>query len=218
MKVICDYCGKIILRKPHHANRGKHNFCSRKCYSEWLKTYENPFNHQINVNCLNCGKEMNIQQYMTKLNCGRFCSRKCQLRYKTKMGTVTKICPNCNKEFKAHKYREDTQIFCSRECNKEYLSEIRVCKQCGKEFRVLKSRLETNKSGNVDFCSRGCKVKYNNMEYVCEYCGVIFKGSRNAERRFCSWNCYLSDKKYPHYRSKINKLITKYKIKVKDEK
>jgi len=40
----CEYCGKESSDRPSHFDRKKRHFCSRKCYSEFIKTV--PFYEQ----------------------------------------------------------------------------------------------------------------------------------------------------------------------------
>lgn len=35
--VKCDYCGKEFHKLPSNINRTEHNFCSRECWSNWMK-------------------------------------------------------------------------------------------------------------------------------------------------------------------------------------
>jgi len=34
---ICDNCGKKVSKKLGSTKKNKHNFCDRKCYSEWMR-------------------------------------------------------------------------------------------------------------------------------------------------------------------------------------
>ena len=63
----CDNCGKQIKKVPSEIY--KHNFCNRKCKSEWQggKTL---------VKCDNCGK--NIKKYLSHVHNHNFCNRKCK--------------------------------------------------------------------------------------------------------------------------------------------
>jgi len=77
----------------------------------------------------------------------------------SKYSKVSKICIECNSEFKVQKYREFSAKFCSKKCKKENqkdkLIEIQ-CKNCDKKFNRKEGKITKN-----NFCSKNCSDKYN---------------------------------------------------------
>jgi hypothetical protein len=100
--------------------------------------------------CDNCGKEMFVLGY-NKWRKNHFCSFECTGEYKHKRNSVSKICPNCNKEFSIRKY-------CSKSCMSEYtkcFSKNRACAYCGsaiKEDRRIKNERV--------YCGKECQHKW----------------------------------------------------------
>jgi len=132
--VKCKNCGKKFTVGNWQINRTKNNkidFCSRKCLSEYAF---------VERTCMVCGKifkkhksdlKNTINCKKSKLN-GRFCSQKCAIVYKMKMGSKIISCKRCGKQIR----KKNSQIkygrkYCSKKCSNEsgrkYPIEIRKC-------------------------------------------------------------------------------------------
>ena len=105
----------------------------------------------------------------------------------------TKICPQCNKEFKADSRRAK---YCSKVCANQSLvrKEEKTCPHCGKLFVARPSR---------KFCSRECVNDSRRgirrtppIIKVCLNCGKSFEAPR-AIYKFCSRRCADVGKPHP---------------------
>jgi len=72
-----------------------------------------------------------------------------------------------------------------------------ICKQCGKTL------IHTEKAKPKKFCCEACRFAYWNTHrdqmnhkaispVVCVHCGKAFDGYANANRKYCSHNCYIA--------------------------
>jgi len=64
--IICEQCGKEFAASP---SRNRH-FCSRKCSGLFHR-------ERIGIECLLCGKEVEIRKKEIRSNSGKFCSKEC---------------------------------------------------------------------------------------------------------------------------------------------
>lgn len=142
-------------------------------------------NLKMNKNCKQCNKEFKANLYQIKRGRGKFCSRKCQGKFRTqnligekspnwKGGGSVVSCLVCNKKFhvKSSKIKIGSGKFCSRQCYGEWMSKnlkgannpswrggkIELnCLICNKHFETCKSNV---KKGKTKFCSRKCLGKW----------------------------------------------------------
>lgn len=74
-----------------------------------------------------------------------------------------------------------------------------ACKHCGKLIKII-PRQKPRK-----FCSDACRTAWWNSHpdcvdrkavyaYTCAHCGKPFTAYGNKERKYCSHNCYISDR------------------------
>ena len=75
----------------------------------------------IAVNCQRCGKEFQTTKDRIDSGRGKYCSKECQNKQKTKTNTVTLDCEYCGKEFTVplSRYNRGKVKFCGIECRKE---------------------------------------------------------------------------------------------------
>ena len=80
--VICDFCGKDVLKKDDQIGKYNHQFCNRKCHQLWKLENDagdkHPLAKPIYVNCSQCGKEVRVTPVKLSQQDNVFCSRKCQ--------------------------------------------------------------------------------------------------------------------------------------------
>lgn len=115
----CDNCGKIIYKKKDEYEKNKNHFCSQKCHYEFKS-----FGIE-KIECLNCGKEIEV----FKKDHRKFCCHNCFLEYSiTKKRdqiksdiTRKRICKNCNKTFIIYPSNQDKYL-CSEKCRVEWLN------------------------------------------------------------------------------------------------
>ncbi|HSH51183.1 MAG TPA: hypothetical protein VK982_05625 [Bacteroidales bacterium] len=71
-EVICDGCGKTMMRSPSLCKQNDKNYCTPECYHEDKKKGEYR-------NCGRCGKEFYVSKSAIEKDTprGGFCSRKC---------------------------------------------------------------------------------------------------------------------------------------------
>lgn len=130
---------------------------------------------------------------------------------------ATRICKNCQKEFKVYITPADIKrnfgrgSYCSRKCRSEYISKTKVdessklwkekvkciCETCGTEFTKQRSDVER---GSGKYCSRKCYFKSRGQpqeKRICETCGKEFDYYPNTPKynpwsvgKYCSQECY----------------------------
>jgi len=145
----------------------------------------------VDRNCKICGREFRIVRSRADAGRGRFCSRKCYLKWNCRHWIV-RICENCGKEFLAKPSRVERgeARYCSRVCsnNASRVRTVKTCEYCGKEFAIQRCR---EKYQSRFFCSGECYRSWKSrlrVGRVCEICGMEFAGRTNA--RFCSQSCW----------------------------
>lgn len=110
--------------------------------------------------CELCGKEFESKGY------SKYCSPECIYEgtwmKRRKVNEIKKICPECGKEFVAHRV---DKIYCSSKCvQRHYQSKHKkakminkICPICGKKFRT--------KNTKIKYCSDECRdVVYNDYQ------------------------------------------------------
>lgn len=117
MIYICNYCKKEFSRDEQQ------KYCSKGCFGLATRT-------RLIKPCKNCGKIFESEPHKKR----KYCSKACGGEIRRK-ALLSKICPNCGKEFQYRSCSPDT-CYCSRECSAEYkrVREIYRCKYCQKEF------------------------------------------------------------------------------------
>lgn len=205
IQVLCENCGKPVLKWPRDLRRSSHQFCSRPCFYDWKrKQHKKPSNFKANyVKCETCGKiflrsPSNVKNHV-------FCSKECYL----KSFKVRLVCPECGKNFVRTKSRIRHKLsFCSIECSRKwhtgknannYIREIRKCLYCNESFEV-------RPSDRKKFCSKNClnnwlsenRLKEKNPFWKpklikeCEICGKMFEAyPSQTKKRFCGKDCWL---------------------------
>ena len=153
--------------------------------------------------CEYCGKE-----FKTKDKRQKFCNRECSNNFRTrKSNSKIKVkCTNCGKEIERFPSQVLENIFCCRECHKEYVTKTSItykCEVCGKEKTMSKSDYEKSKHHYCSYkCSRVGFSKnysgedspyYEGITLICNQCGEEYpvKKSTIGRRKmnFCSKDC-----------------------------
>ena len=94
VKVICEYCGKEIIKSPNVYKLSQNSYCSLECYwkdktNKMDHGEESQFYNRITTNCTNCGKEIKIIPYNYKKTNSfgdnhNFCCQECYWEYRKK--------------------------------------------------------------------------------------------------------------------------------------
>lgn len=129
--------------------------------------------------CYNCNKPFNtfkkniMRELKHNMGINKFCSKKCQGKYQTKVSTIEINCTYCNKikriPLSAYNQSKTGNHFCSTLCSAKFNSPRRIynttiktnCKNCNAEINVQFAKHKKSKSGN-HFCSQSCAGIYNN--------------------------------------------------------
>jgi endogenous inhibitor of DNA gyrase (YacG/DUF329 family) len=147
IKVICDTCGKEVLKFPSLVKNN--NYCSKQCQNIAL----NGIQKIENKNCLVCGEEYRAITSSIVGNKKKYCSQKCSKTIKKPKTGKTINCLNCNQGFYVRKYQESTRKYCSDPCQFEAQSKgikrIPTNGRCGfrkdlPEDQYFKSSLEAD--------------------------------------------------------------------------
>ena len=105
-------------------------------------------------------------------------------------------CDTCGNDIRKHHTRVGKNNFCNRDCYLEFhkvKKEVKICEVCGKEFEA------NNKNNANRFCSRDCyDINHRIVEKTrtCPVCGCRFN-AKASEDKYCSWECYNSDRHMP---------------------
>ena len=151
------------------------------------------------VVCRYCGKHFLLLNSRIRRGNGKFCSKKCAGKDKTKK--ITRICPTCGKSFLvfAYKIKEGKGKFCSLKCYSDYTRRSYIdvtCKTCGRVFQVSKNRYN---AGRGIFCSKQCKNDYTpkQKKIKCDYCGKEYIAKESELNRnthhYCCTICAHKD-------------------------
>jgi len=88
LSICCDNCGIEFKRKSDHYNNRKNNFCTTKCYGEWLSKTKvgeaHPRYSKKPVKCSVCNKTLYRNPWQIKRNTNHFCGTKCAGKWKSK--------------------------------------------------------------------------------------------------------------------------------------
>ena len=96
--------------------------------------------------------------------------------------------------------KNTVKTFCNRNglggsTAKDHVDENK-CKHCGAELK------HTDGYRKKQFCNKKCSnawwsnqtKKHRGKEYVCPGCGKTFTASTKKTRKYCSFDCYISDR------------------------
>ena len=150
---LCDCCGKthIVYKNVYEKYKNgihKNLYCSRECANKGLIT-------SMTKKCLYCGSDFTVENSIKDIQ--KFCSMECYCKYRNlKVKYETKICKECNKEFKTYHHN---QKYCSYECSSKanQKRDLCLCDNCGKTFYRIKSEVYKNKK---HFCSKECMYEF----------------------------------------------------------
>ena len=91
LSICCDNCGIEFKRKSDHYNNRKNNFCTTRCYGEWLSKTKvgeaHPRYSKKELPCTNCGKIVLRNPWQIKARKRRFCSHKCYIKWQSEANT-----------------------------------------------------------------------------------------------------------------------------------
>lgn len=173
VKRICKQCGKEFEVKASAIKYGRGKFCSRGCAGKWQSKHARGENSPrwkgglVKRNCQECNQNFMTQPSKIENGEGKFCSRKCQGKWKSKnilgknhpnwKDKTPIVCAVCGTTFFVTPSSvKRGQKCCSLKCRSEYLKKSvnQVCKWCGKEFKTIPSKINDNRG---IFCSLKCK-------------------------------------------------------------
>ena len=122
-KFICDQCGEEF-ESYESQMKGKHHFCSRKCYMSFHIGELVKFDKSKEFICDQCRKEFKIYGNYRKGK-RHFCSMKCYTLFRNSIAIKDKfICFRCGKEFEKHiSQKKHKRTFCSKECYNRFQRE-----------------------------------------------------------------------------------------------
>lgn len=103
MKMKCLYC-----KKDYIAKRKNSKYCSDTCGANW-RYHNKPKIYKFK--CIECNGDSTSRKSKSK-----FCSSKCSNKHHSKK-EVTKICPECGKNWKTLYYSRNKTVFCSYSCS-----------------------------------------------------------------------------------------------------
>jgi len=132
---ICETCGNAFQVRPYLAKAKKH--CSNQCRVS---------SSRASLTCIWCGKVFwKWKSQIRPGNPGKFCSKACANRGKTKdkppkrvREPVFKCCETCGKTFSIPPARKNTARFCSNQCkntNPDFKREASEKQQADKHWR-----------------------------------------------------------------------------------
>ena len=148
LKKICLLCGEEFI-----TNRNNSKYCSNVCRYNSMSTHLNPLRKRRLINCKECNKEFEIQNYTKTQFCSISCSTKNQHKNKiTVLNKKTLLCKHCGKEYSVWNYQKNSK-FCSNECKHLSGRLNKKCNFCGKEY--VSSIWEDD-----GYCSNKCKSKF----------------------------------------------------------
>jgi hypothetical protein len=136
---------------------------------------------KVPVTCQECGKEFEVKQSTVNKGRGRFCSRICYGKWRSKYlvgekspafrgGKIKLICQQCRKEFRVTLAKQNSK-FCSQKCMGNWISINRrgekspayrggkiktICQECRKNIELPAYRIKT---GQDHYCSKECRYK-----------------------------------------------------------
>ncbi len=161
----CNWCNKAFT-KPQRS-RSSRQFCSRKCYSTFQRTYEG------DPVCKRCNKPLTgPQRYRKQVYCSISCRRADTF--------IEKVCPQCGETFSVPPSTAERYTVCSRACRLATAT-YEICERCGKTFTGEKGRIRR-------FCSEECRRPP--LIKTCRNCQREFRDVPSNGKQFCSFACY----------------------------
>lgn len=138
------------------------------------------------MGCIECGKEQKIP--FNRQNTYKFCSRKCQWKWRMSNDEKIVSCQVCSSSFRVIACREKIAKYCSRKCyyksSKGKGSIETTCRHCSKKFM-------DSPSVNRIYCSRECTHKAHKDAWIPVFStvrkGMALRGLINICNR-CGYN------------------------------
>jgi len=137
IKVECDYCHKVIIRKPSETNQ-EHSFCSRECHALWTSKNKRAANHfaysKVEVKCDYCHKPIELIPFRLKTSNLHFCSYNCSAKWRSEnisgqnhplYTKITVQCAYCGAsiERRPSDMKKRKQFFCDLSCRGSWLAQ-----------------------------------------------------------------------------------------------
>lgn len=164
---LCPNCGKSFIVSNQNKNQ---ECCNNKCKTELN-------NKRKTKQCEYCHKDF-VAKSLSK---NRFCSREC-LSNSLRTPTLIFKCKQCGNEFEERKKgNKDSNVFCNRNCYKDYMNENRLSNILTKE-EFIKRQSEKNKLKR--------KIKtFSVLHHLnCKECNKVFV-SKAKNKKYCSHKC-----------------------------
>jgi len=169
VKKTCKNCNKEFYEYKSRANNNCGVYCSKTCYSSYIKKPE--------INCLNCGKS--CKDFNGKNRKRKYCSLECSYRKKVKQGYSSPISSTGIGIFKRFVREADNKIcfLCSSEKNIEIhhkdgnrknnyiLNWIPLCCICHNRIHHLSKKLSINLVDALAFFKENHLYKLNTKQY-----------------------------------------------------
>ena len=188
IKQSCQICGKEFLTTPSAIKKGRGKFCSKECQGKSqskhrrLKNNANWKGGMVKQKCKICGKVFYVKPSKIKRGGGKFCSRKCQSKWRSKhlrgefhpswKPKIERVCQTCGKKFPIHSawVKKGSGKFCSLECHGEWMS------------KHLKGENSANWKGGISFEPYCHKFNNEFKEYIRDKFGrICFLCSKTEE-------------------------------------
>lgn len=208
---VCQGCNGPLPTSEYEGNR-KGMFCSSVCASGWIERRQATFvgfdwlrraaqsgasSSKVYVaaqnilhrearplrKCVNCKRE--YRPFGRNGRDQNYCSHACYSE--AKQTIPTRECPQCRTQFRGF---SETQIFCSRACQKQQ-SFQKCCPGCRSVF--------TAKSKKAIYCSDACRARIKKnpdasvlpgmvRKYSCLHCMQEFEAT-SAKKKYCGSRC-----------------------------
>lgn len=178
-QVICQNCGKPLLRYGYHLNDGV--FCSKECYSEFCS--------RPNATCSFCGEKFYRAPHKLKGKEMVFCSKKCWYDY---LKQPNYVCDYCKKPYHRQKHLEEKSKgeFCSRKCRDSWEHEKwnnsghKKCKIC-EQWKPLTPEFYGVDNHTMDGWKGECKECVNQRSRERDLKANAFKHAWRIRRNSC---------------------------------
>jgi endogenous inhibitor of DNA gyrase (YacG/DUF329 family) len=239
----CEECGKEFPVYESVIKNGHGKFCSHVCKGIWQS--KNVVGEKspawtgggVIKKCEECGKEFPVEKGRIKSGRGKYCSKACSNKAKSRLYSgenswewkekIIRKCRTCGKEIQITPSRAEEKkgYYCSKECysqdvDPKFRRILKNCMFCGKEFPTKPT---THRPNGANYCSRECFLKgagknfsgKNRIKNICPVCGKEFESFpmrvKKSEILYCSRKCYAIDQSKRFVGE--NSLVWKEKIK-----